>query len=572
MLLYKQTAAPATLWPEPMEATWQMLPGGWEQVGLWKRPDITLCDRLFISAVVNIPRPQRPWGAITWLAGVYRISRETVYTIGERGREAFLLRTGSPRRELAPWNKTSSTGLALPAPTTPSGPSGAPTLTVTDNRLKRTILTLLLPGGVTTRPMQDCLEAAFDHSPSVGFLSELINEAGRRAGEILDKIDFSPLGDVILARDETFFDDFAFLLSVEPRCQVIVSGYVEEGCDAEHWGVALQIDHRTRGLRIVGLAEDAARYYPASLEEAELSVPIQKDVWHPMAKAFQTVVDLERVALKALERAEKLEKPLHEQPWDDGRFEAWVEASDTAEALVEMSAELRFWRSCLCDALEIVDWRSGEIRDREINQWLLDETIQGLRQLDHLRIRALLTYLEAQREELLTFLDWLEVRLFPWQRRLVRTLPDARERRFFQRVVARAWRLSRAVVNGHTNFRQAAEEAQALLVDLIADDEALHRLAEELSTILEGVIRTGCAAETAGSILKPYLWVKRSFQSRETAQNFLNLFMLWFNMHPFKRGKRAGKSPFQWAGIKVYTPEGREIDDWLEALGYPAKA
>jgi len=171
----------------------------------------------------------------------------------------------------------------LPAPTTPSGPSGA-LITVTDNRLKRTILTLLLPGGVTTRPMQDCLEAAFDHSPSVGFLSELINEAGRRAGEILDKIDFSPLGDVILARDETFFDDFAFLLSVEPRCQVIVSGYVEEGCDAERWGVALQIDHRTRGMRIVGLAEDAARYYPASLEEAELSVPIQKDVWHPWLK------------------------------------------------------------------------------------------------------------------------------------------------------------------------------------------------------------------------------------------------------------------------------------------------
>lgn len=559
MLLYKQTAAPAILWPEPMEATWQMLPGGWEQVGLWKRPDIALCDRLFISAVVNIPH--RPWGAITWLADVYRTTRETIYTIGERGREAFLPHTRSPWR-----------GLALPAPATSSNSSDAPTIAVTDNRLKRTILTLLLPGGVTLRPMQEGLEAAFDQSPSVGFLSELINAAGRRAGEILDKIDFSPLGDVILIRDETFFDDFAFLLSVEPRSQVIVSGYVEEGCDAERWGVALQIDHQTRGLRIVGLAEDAARYYPASLEEAELSVPIQKDVWHPMAKAAQTVTDLERLALKALERAEKLEKPLHEQLWDEARFEAWVEALDTAEALMGMSAELRFWRSCLCDALEIVDWRSGEIRDREINQWLLDETLQGLRQLDHPRIRTLVAYLEAQREELLTFLDWLEVRLVPWQRRLVRTLPDARERTSFQRVVARAWRLSRAVVNGHTHFRRAAEEAQALLVDLLADDETLHRLAEELFTILEGVIRTSCATETVNSILKPYLWVKRSFQSRETAQNFLNLFILWFNMHPFKRGKRAGKSPFQWAGIKVYTPDGRETTDWMEALGYPPDA
>jgi len=121
-------------------------------------------------------------------------------------------------------------------------------MAVTENRLKRTILTLLLPGGVTLRPMQDCLRAAFDLSPALGFLSALINEAGRRAGKIMDGIDFSPLGDVVLARDETFFDDLAFLLSVEPRHQVIVSGYVEEGVDAQRWGVALQIDHQTQGF------------------------------------------------------------------------------------------------------------------------------------------------------------------------------------------------------------------------------------------------------------------------------------------------------------------------------------
>lgn len=89
-------------------------------------------------------------------------------------------------------------------------------------------------------------------------------------------------------------------------------------------------------------------------------------------------------------------------------------------------------------------------------------------------------------------------------------------------------------------------------------------------TILEGVIRTSCAAETVNSVLKPYMWAKRHFQDRKTAQNWFNLFILWFDMHPFKRGKRQGKSPFQLAGIKVYTPDGLETDDSLEALGYPA--
>jgi hypothetical protein len=133
--------------------------------------------------------------------------------------------------------------------------------------------------------------------------------------------------------------------------------------------------------------------------------------------------------------------------------------------------------------------------------------------------------------------------------------------------------LNRALVNGHRQFRAAAVSALDLLADLTADDEHLQALAEELLNILENVIRTSCAAETVNSVLKPYLWVKRSFQSRETAQNWLNLFRLWFCMHPFKRStKRQGQSPFRLAGIKVYTPDGRETDDWLEALGYPADA
>jgi len=419
---------------------------------------------------------------------------------------------------------------------------------------------------------------AFDQSRSPSFMSELINEAGRRAGEILDQIDFSPLGEVILARDETYFDGLAFLLSVEPRTYVIVSGYVEETCDGETWGVSLAIDQQTRGLRIIGLAEDGARCYPKSLKqaaallEAEFSVPVQKDVWHVLDKARQTVTDLERIALKKLEGAEELYQALVDDPWDDEGFEAWVKAEEAAEGLLEMSDRLRFWYGCLCDALEIVDWRSGEIRDRKINQWLLDETLEGLRQLHHPRVKKLVTRLENQYDELLTFLDWLEVQLIPWQRRLARAFPDPQERAFFQATVARAWRLNRALVNGHKQFRGPAADAQALLAELVADDEQAHALAEELLTILEGTIRTSCAAETINSILKRYLWVKRSFQSRETAQNFLNLFILWFNMHPFKRGKRASQSPFRWAGIKVYTPDGRETDDWLEALGYPADA
>jgi len=568
MLLYQQTAAPATLWPEPMELLWQMQPADWELMSRWKRPDITISDRAFIAAVMNIPQEQRPWGAIVWLSNVYNTSRQTLYTIGAQVRKALLFpNQGAKLPERQPTVLLSPPSLA------------GPTVTVTDNRLKRTILTLLLPGGVTLRPMQDCLTVALDVNRSIGFLSQFINEEGRRAGEVLEKVDYSPLGDITLARDETYFDGLAFLIGVEPHSYVLLAGQVEEGCDGETWGLSLALDQSRPGLRITRLAEDGARFYSRSQKEAanllgsDFSVPVQKDVWHGLDKAAQVVTDLERIALRKLEQAQNKGDELADLSWDEVAFDAWVKMDEEAERLVELSGQVRFWYGCLCDALEIVDRRSGEIRDREINQWLLEETIQGLRQVPHPRVKKLVTYLHRQKEELLTFLDLLEIQISAWRQKLSRVLPDTQERILFERAVARAWRLNRALVNGHRQFRTSAENALVLVAELTADDEQLHALAEELLNTLERVIRTSCAAETVNSILKAYLRVKRSFQSRETAQNWFNLFRLWFCMHPFKRShKRQGQNPFDLAGIKVYTPDGRETTDWMEALGYPPDA
>ncbi len=43
-------------------------------------------------------------------------------------------------------------------------------------------------------------------------------------------------------------------------------------------------------------------------------------------------------------------------------------------------------------------------------------------------------------------------------------------------------------------------------------------------------------------------------------------------MRVFQRGKRAGKSPYQLAGVRVAGPDGQPTNDWLVALGYAAAA
>lgn len=515
--------------------------------------------RALVGTLVN--QPTRAWGLVTELAHILAVSRETIYTIAERIREGVLVRPNGRRA-------------AQMKPPTPVASAPA-TVQVTSNRIKRTVLTNVLPGGMAIRPQIESLKVALDTQRSEGWISELILEAGARAGRKLDEINLAPLGAVVTARDELYFDDLAFLLHVEPRHFVIVSGYVEASCDAATWGIALQLDHHTRGLQIQGLAEDAAKMYPASLREAELSVPVQKDVWHIEAHTGQAVIDLERLALKALAHAETLPRQIIKDAAQDDplRLAAWLQADAEAERLVDLSDRVRRLRGHLCDALEMVDWRSGEIRDRQLNAWLLNEVLTELRTLPHPRVAKLVTYLEGQQDEMLTFLDWLELNLAPWQRQLAQQFPDDTQRRFFQATVARAWRLNRAVANGHTTFRAQAQFATDLLAELLADDPAAVKLAEALFNILESVVRTSCAAETVNSILRPYLTVKRSFQSRATAQAWLNLFCLWFNMHLLKRSKRRHAapplSPYQYAGVKVYTDAGCETLDWLEAIGYP---
>ena len=560
MKLYTETTNTITVWPEPVETTWQILAGETLPENVWKRPDIGLAAGLLIGAIVNIPRPHRPWGIITWLAEVNNTSRETIYAIGQQCRDR-LLETGAAQPEFLPES--------VPAPV-----EEVAHIQVDQVRLKRTILSLLFPGGASLRAMQDCLQTAFDQSRSPGYLSQFINEAGQQSGRVLDELDYSSLEEIIAARDETYLGKLAFLLTVEPHSYVLLSGHVEKSCDSVHWGVSLALD-RSRGIQIVGLTEDAANFYPKSIKEArlldaEFSVTVQKDVWHVMHKAAKTVRIMEGSALRKLEKAEELFKKVLKAPDDKQLLEKWGLLDAEAEELVERSARVRFWVSCICDALELVDWRSGEIRDKEINLWLLTESLQALRELNHSRTDKLVTYIEGQLDELFTFLDWMEIQLIPWQARLADFLPDPAAQAFFQKTVAQTWRLKRALVNGHTGFKTLAVEAQELLAELVADDSRAHQLAEELLNILEHVLRTSCAAETVNSIIKPYLWVKRSFQGRKTAQNWLYLFILWFNMHTFQRSeKRAGKSPFQLAGIKVYTPDGQQTDDWLAVLGYP---
>ncbi len=542
MELYAKNNESSVFWPEPLESTWQLLGGERARALAPKLPHLGLADILFMSAVMSLPRARRPWGIITWLAKVFLVSRPGLYALTKRVRDRLLPAEAPP--------------MLLPE-------VGAP-VTVTSTRLARTILTANFPGKMAIRPTQQLLSEAFDQSRSVGWLSQLLTAAGEQAGQVLASVDTSPLEAVIVARDETFFHGQPLLLVIEPVSRTILLAVVAPDRQAETWAIALLMSQE-QGATFKGIVEDMARMYPKSQKEIGLNLEVQKDVWHIERDGAQVRRDLERAAFRATKRLLKLEKKLLQQ-WDDTLFEQhYIPAVAKEERLYQQHDAFDEWLGHLYDALETVDWRSGEIRDRTINEWLLEETLTAMGQIDHPRVKKWVKTLRRHQTQLLTSLDWLAASLIPYRQKLESYLESPADPAAFLHIVARCWRLRQALINGHRSFRDEAELAEWFLQELLADDAHLQELADRLWALLDAACRTSSLIENINGLLKPFLHAHRAFRNQETLQSFLNLFTLWHNMRVFQRGKHQGKSPYQLAGIDPCS------DDWLALLGYPAE-
>ncbi|RME58908.1 MAG: hypothetical protein D6790_11265, partial [Caldilineae bacterium] len=326
------------------------------------------------------------------------------------------------------------------------------------------------------------------------------------------------------------------------------------------------LETQDRGVTFRGVAEDMARMYPASLEEAELALDVQKDVWHVERDGAQLLRDLERAALAATRQVMKLEERLLKQ-WDDTLFEEqYIPAVAKEEARYAQHAHFSTWLDHLCDALEVVDLASGEVRDRATNAWLLEECLTALEQMAEKRVAKWVRSLRRHQGQLLTYLVWLHEALAPYEQELASHLPDPTASKQFMRLVARTWRLRQACINGHTQFTAWARTTEAALHEALGGSSTLAQYAQRLWEILDGAVRASSLVECINGLLKQFLRNRRSFRNCVTLQHYLNLFTLWHNMRVYQRGKRQGQSPYQIAGIQPDT------DDWLELIGYPPVA
>ncbi len=554
MALYLKKALNPASWPEPIETVYQALCGGGGSSLTPKLPHLREWDALFLAGVVRMPRESRPHGIISWASDAFQLSRTSIYALGERI-EAKLFGQSAPQP--APQR---AQGAEVSVRSAVSGKSGK-VIEVTPVRVKRTILRATFPGNVSIRPTQEVVYEALAERPSVGYISELRVAAGLRARRLLRSLDYSGIGQVIVGRDETFFGGQPVLMVIEPVSMTILLAEVCADHQADTWGAALLVA-QAQGATIRGLIEDMARNDEKSQALADLAnIAVQKDSWHLTCDSAQLRHKLEKAAYQAMQQVLALEKRLN-QAWSAKDFDGYLNALASEAKAIEQYDAYRSRHAHFCDALEIVDWRSGEIRDCATAAWFLNAVLEAMALCTDTRILAFLKTLRRHQPQLLTFLTWLHQELPAWRTTLQHQLHDPLQAHTFERLVAQHGYLQQKLIAGQTHW-QAHAAAVALRLDAwLAENHTLPTLAARLMRIFDQAGHTNSITEALNGLLKSFLNARQCFHSTETMQAYLDLFVLWHNTRIFDRGKRSGHSPFQLAGVK--TPSG----DWITLLGY----
>lgn len=524
-----------------------------------QRPDVTLFDRLEIARCFW--DPERPPNTPVNLAEQYGLSRMSIYNIANRIAPFFQARIPGPVAGLK--QVLSATEPVVPA--TLAGPLGSQEAL---ERLRgRLILTGLLPGGVTLRPLEDILAEVPQVGCSDSTIWRMVNETGVRASQILHQVDFKELAipRVLVDIDETFFDGRPILFVVEPMSLSICGFHVPADGNraAITWAPFLLVLQADQHLSFEGGVADGATAYPGTFKSLlERDDRLQEDVFH-LKRELQTLRrQLENRAYRAF--AAEYEAMALDQKENSAETRTKVaQAQTTSQRLATSYDAFAEYYTWVVEALEVVDLTSGEIRDRQTSEWLLAAAIAGMAGVDQPDVVKLSKSLAERKPRLLTYLTWLDQQLPALQADLHPYLHDPALEKMVLRSVARHWRLEHEVQsNQHLGFRPALARAKEKMDLWIKGDPGLEQWASQLHTLLETTQRASSAVENINSIFKPLVERKKHFANADTAHNFVALFVLWHNLRVFKEGKRKGQSPFEILGIDL----GEK--DWRTLLGY----
>jgi len=441
----------------------------------------------------------RVWGQVSALSKKHGVSRKFLYQLGTQMRNAL--------------------EVALSAKPVGRKPK-AERVTIDQAFLNRAILVLAMVVPGTVRSIQLVLELLFGQHKSIGVISETLQAFGDAAQDYNATLrtTLPMLGEA----DEIFQGKQPCLTVVDGRSFLVLNLSAEQSRDATTWGVTL-LELLERGFQFHDLSSDGAKGITAGMRDAELNAPHRPDLFHLLRKGHRITRRLETDAYQAMERTEKAHRAQLKASSSRRRTKSGRMSYAKAQAKETQAIEL----------LDCWEWLFGEIRHalRPFNaegecqtvtqaRHTIETAVALLSELGSGKVKAF-----AQRQilkhldELLAPLVWLEQSLAPQAEHL-----DSQTMAF----IVWAWMYQR--------------QLEITIDDL---DPSLQKVAQTMWSRLDLFHRASSLSESLHSWLRPHLQVHRGMPDW-----LLPLLQLFWNHHPFQRGKRKGKSPVQWADVE----------------------
>jgi hypothetical protein len=377
-------------------------------------------------------------------------------------------------------------------------------------------------------------------TPSVAQLGRFSRQAGLRAGPLLEVFDEHARA---LARqgaaDEIFFGQRPVLMVVEPDSQCWLSGRLSASRDGEQWAQELQklpaLEHLVRdGGK--GLENGLARVNRQRQQDQQPLISDQLDHFHTLREGRRALRKTQAQAERAWSKAEAADKKV-----------AWQQRHGQARTGYQTQAVLAWHKA----EQAFHCWENAERAFEQIRQALRPFTPQGelnSRQKAEQAVAAVLPQLSGehwdkfkrllQRPETYTYLDRLE--------RQLKALPVAAE---VKEAALRSEGIGQnpELVRGEGQ-RQAVLRGLLLVwsVLLAKAGQAGQQAVAALRQALRGACRASSCVEGLNSVVR-----MQQSRHRKMTQGLLDLKRLYWNLRPFRTGRRQKTSPFERLGVPL---------------------
>ena len=494
------------------------------------RTDLSTSHRAHLAA--SAFGQQGVYGAITGLAGQYGVSRPTVYEAAKVGQAVLIEHfERTETNDTATW------------------------VAVDKAQLKRAIVALRVVAPNSLRAIEALLPILYPGvSMSYGSIQAVAVDAESRAAEHNASIDLSSI--VGAALDEMYSQGDPVLAGVDLDSGHLSSLALRDTRGGDDWAEVLN-EAKGQGLDLAVVVKDAAKGIEVGVREVFPEAEQRDDCFHAKYEMTKVHRRLSQRAFGAIQREIEAERK-HDRATRQlhGRFHKTAKqlarARGRCQQVIEQHDAYERAMRLAWDSQDFVDIKTGRIRTEDGMRQQLKTAAEQMMVVVDAKARKAGVYLRNRAAGLALHMGLLREQL------------DEIAGHFGGRATQLAcviWQLRWLLERRCDPLQRQRHQrhllgAYAMLRDLAGDEAG--QVFEAVHNVVKNRYRASSAIEGFNAALRPFLYVHKG-----VTQGFLDLFRAYYNLRIRRWGRHKGTS-----SVELLT--GRAVEDWLDALGYPA--